>query len=222
MEILIEYFLCVFSSSILYKKYPITFSLCNWTYLFYFDFVAIFPAICTANTALRPCVFTAHHPTLYNHPHVSNLLSNEERNSKVALSDCDYMKFKQWIGTSIENTHACKWIPDNFYRINTYLSIPGKVSEIHFYVFLVSNPGEKVLRSIKSRGPICPILLKRNMTFPHGLENNNASNWIFVSFPGMLIYVLFLKSCQKSICMHGCSPIHVVRIWECNLSKNHK
>ena len=48
-------------------------------------------------------------------------------------------------------------------------------------------------------------------TFPHRLENNHACKWISDNFPGMLTYVLFLENCLKSICMHGCSPIHVER-----------
>ena len=94
---------------------------------------------------------------------------------------------------------------------NTYVSIPGKLSDIHLYVLLHSNPGEKVLKSIKSRGQICPILLRRKRTFPRGLEINHACKLISEKIPGMLTYVLFMESCQKSICMHVCSPIHKER-----------
>ena len=48
-------------------------------------------------------------------------------------------------------------------------------------------------------------------TFSHGLKNNHAYKWTFDNFPVMLTYELFLENCQKSICMHGCSPIHVER-----------
>ena len=48
-------------------------------------------------------------------------------------------------------------------------------------------------------------------TFPHELENNHACKWTSDNFPGKLTYVLFLVSCQKTICMHGYSPIHVDR-----------
>ena len=85
---------------------------------------------------------------------------------------------------------------------------PGKLSEIHFHAWLFLNSRGKVLKSIKSRGQICPILLRRKRTFPRGLENNHTCKWISDNFPGMLTYVLFLESCQKSICMPGCSPIH--------------
>ena len=48
-------------------------------------------------------------------------------------------------------------------------------------------------------------------TFSCGLEINHACKWISDNSPGMLTYVLFLESCQKSICMHDCSPIHEER-----------
>ena len=57
-------------------------------------------------------------------------------------------------------------------------------------------------------------------TSPHGLENNHACQWVFDNFPGLLTYILFLEICLKSICMHGCSPIHVersfffVKVWD--------
>ena len=46
---------------------------------------------------------------------------------------------------------------------------------------------------------------------PHDLENNHACKWNSDNFPGMLTYVLFLENCQKTICMHGYSSIHVDR-----------
>ena len=48
-------------------------------------------------------------------------------------------------------------------------------------------------------------------TFPHGLENNHACKWNYDNFSGMLTCVLFLENCQKTICMHCYSPIHVYR-----------
>ena len=42
----------------------------------------------------------------------------------------------------------------------------------YLYILLLSNPGDKVLQSIKSRGQICPVLLGRKRTFPHELDNN--------------------------------------------------
>ena len=45
----------------------------------------------------------------------------------------------------------------------------------------------------------------------HGLQNNHACKWIPDNFPQMLTYVSFLENCLKSICMPGCSPIHMER-----------
>jgi hypothetical protein len=54
------------------------------------------------------------------------------------------------------------------------------LSEINLHAWLLSNPQGKVLKSFKSRGQICPILLRRKRTFPHGLENNHVCKWISV------------------------------------------
>ena len=45
-----------------------------------------------------------------------------------------------------------------------HIIIPGKLSENHLLAWLFSNPCEQVLNSIKSRGQICPILLRRKIT----------------------------------------------------------
>ena len=51
--------------------------------------------------------------------------------------------------------------------------------------------------------------LRRKRTFPRGLENDHACKWILDNFPGIICMSAFLESCQKSICLHGCSRIHV-------------
>ena len=48
-------------------------------------------------------------------------------------------------------------------------------------------------------------------TFPRGFQNNHSCKWISDNFLGMLTFLLFLENCLKSICMHGCSPIHKER-----------
>ena len=135
----------------------------------------------------------------------------------------------------LENIHACSWIFDNFPEKKTHMSaFLEKLSENHLHAWLFSNPQGKVLKSIKCRGQIFPILLKiktKNKsrclcctlrsglhdiptmisTFPCGFETNHACKWISGNIPGMLIYVLFLDNPQKSICMHGWSQIHVER-----------
>ena len=88
---------------------------------------------------------------------------------------------------------------------------PGKLSEKHLHAWLFLNPCGQVLKSIKSGGQICPILLRRKGTFPHGLENNHASKWGLDNFPGIIHMSAFLENWKKSICMHCCLQIHVKR-----------
>ena len=45
-------------------------------------------------------------------------------------------------------------------------------------------------------------------TFPCGLENNHACKWISDNFPVITHMPALMENCRKSICMHGCSPIH--------------
>ena len=55
---------------------------------------------------------------------------------------------------------------------------------------------------------------------PHGFENNHECKWISDNLLRILTYVLLLENCQKSACMHGCSPIHVesffffLKVWD--------
>ena len=55
---------------------------------------------------------------------------------------------------------------------------------------------------------IIPTMIR---TFPNGSENIHACKWTFEHFLGRLTYVAFLENCQKTICMHGYSPINVDR-----------
>ena len=84
-----------------------------------------------------------------------------------------------------------------------------------------SNPCGQVLKSIKYRGQICPILLRRKKTFPHKLENNHACKWILDNFPGIIHTSEFLENCPKFICMHCCSPTYVERSWSPDLRVQH-
>ena len=113
---------------------------------------------------------------------------------------------------------------------NAYIYIiPGKLSENNLHAWLFSNPCGQVLKSIKYRRQNCPVILRRKRTFPRGLENNRACDWILVNFPGIIRMSALLENCQKSIYMQGCSPIHLeisltllefhgVRIWECQIT----
>ena len=97
----------------------------------------------------------------------------------------------------LEDNHACKGISDNFPGKLTYIHVcvtPGTFSEIHLHAGLFSNQRGKGLKSIKSRGQICPTLLRKKRIFPRGLENNHACKWIYANFPGIThtcMYVSF-------------------------------
>ena len=111
----------------------------------------------------------------------------------------------------LENDHECKWTYDNFPGMLIYVLFLENCQKTILHAWLFSNTCGQVLESIKSRQQICPILLRRKRTFPHGLENNHECNGILDNFPGIIGMSAFLENCQKSICMHGCSPIHVER-----------
>ena len=89
------------------------------------------------------------------------------------------MKFQQWLGQFARNAYI-------------YI-IPGKLSENHLHAQLFSNPCWLVHKSMKSRGQICPILLRRKMNFPLGLESNHACKLILDNFPGIICMSAFLK-----------------------------
>ena len=45
-----------------------------------------------------------------------------------------------------------------FSRNDKYVRVPGKLSETHSKVPMFSNPGDKVLKCVKTRGQICPVI----------------------------------------------------------------
>ena len=65
----------------------------------------------------------------------------------------------------------------------------GKLSEPHFYVWLFSNPGEKVQKAREAMGQICPIIFLLFMTFSPLLETNNTLQCSSDSFPCMVTYI---------------------------------
>ena len=102
------------------------------------------------------------------------------------------------------------------------------IPENHLNAWLFSNPCGQALKSRKSRGQICPIVIRRKRIIPCELEDNNACKWILDYFPGIIHMSEFLENCQNLICMHGCSPIgversqsllefHGVRMCQCNI-----
>ena len=77
------------------------------------------------------------------------------------------------------------------------------VSELHCNVLLVSNIGEKVMKSRTTMGQICPIVFLAFQT----LEKNKTSKFGSESFPRMVTYFLCVKNCQNYILTHSCLPI---------------
>ena len=99
-------------------------------------------------------------------------------------------------------------------RNNTYVSIPGKLLDIHLLAWLFSNPWGKVLFLLQSMGQIYSLDLILLRTFFPGLEGNITYKWISGSFPGMLTYVLLLENFQKSIyictlCLFSSNPTNL-------------
>ena len=84
-----------------------------------------------------------------------------------------------------------------FSHIIIYIRVHGKMPDQQFKVWLFSNPGEKVLILVESRGQICPQLPKQHFNV-----------WLF-SNPGEknLILVEILWS----------QDLRVKHIWKCSL-----
>ena len=61
-----------------------------------------------------------------------------------------------------------------FLNITTYIRVDGKKPDHHFNVSLFSNPGDKVLILVKSKGQICPVVFHLFLTLSPGLENNDT------------------------------------------------
>ena len=59
-----------------------------------------------------------------------------------------------WIG---EELHIGAEFQE-FSRDNTYVRVPGKLSQTHSKIAMFSNPGDKVLKCVKTSGQICPVI----------------------------------------------------------------
>ena len=132
--------------------------------------------------------------------------------------------FVPWIG---EQRHI-GLLFRQFSNITTYVSCVAKLSKLLFTEWLFSNPGDKVLKSKKIRGQICPVLSTGIRTLSPGFENNDSVKSSFDNFATQLTYVVTLENCRNNNPMYRCSPIHgtsfefmlkfdVVRIRECDL-----
>ena len=83
----------------------------------------------------------------------------------------------------------------------------GKLSELHYDVLLFSNRREKVGKTRKTRGQICPIVFLLFMTFSLPLETNNTLQCSSESFTSMVTYILCVENYQKYISTNSCLPI---------------
>ena len=94
-----------------------------------------------------------------------------------------------------------------FFNLTKYVKIVGKLLDQHFNILLFSNPGEKFLLLVESRGQIFPVVVLLFRTFSPGLENHDALKCWSDNFPTTLTYVVKLENCQNKISMYGCSTI---------------
>ena len=127
-------------------------------------------------------------------------------NSNNALLEFHWVRIRTF-PYRVENNHAYKWISENFPRILTYL------------LFL-----ESFLKSICMHG-FSPIHVEMSIFFLKAGDWFVPSIWFFYGSVHMDFRITmhangflttfqekaFLESCQKSICMYCCCPIHVER-----------
>ena len=95
-----------------------------------------------------------------------------------------------------------------FSNITTYVSCVAKLSKLLFTESLFSNPGDKVLKSRKIMGQICPVLSTRIRTLSPGLENNDSVKSSFDNFATQLTYLVKLENYRKNNPMYRFFPIH--------------
>ena len=72
----------------------------------------------------------------------------------VTWQFCTNHEFVPWNGEKLHIRAEFQ----QFNRNNMSIRVPGKLSKIHSKVWFVSNPENKVLKGVKTRGQICPVL----------------------------------------------------------------
>ena len=77
----------------------------------------------------------------------------------------------------LENIHASKWISDN-----TYVSIPGKLSDFHLYLLLLSIPGDKVLKVSNIWDKSVLYISEENRPFSMDLRTTMQANGFLTTF----------------------------------------
>ena len=83
-----------------------------------------------------------------------------------------------------------------------YIRVVGKMQDQHFNVKLSSNPGEKVLILVKSRGQICTIVFHLFWTLSLGLENKKSLKFLSGIVPTYLTNMVMLENCRNNISMY--------------------
>ena len=82
------------------------------------------------------------------------------------------------------------------FNIKAYIRVVGKMPKQHFNAILFSNPGDKVLILVESRGQICPIVFTLLRILSPGLENYDT---------------LKCWSCIFQLSWHNCLCCKIVR-----------
>ena len=99
-----------------------------------------------------------------------------------------------------------------FFNINIYVQVVGKIPDQHLSVWLFSNPGDKVHILVESMGQICPVVLHIFCTLSPGFENHYKFKCWSGIFPRILTYIIMLENCQNKISLFGCSPIQGTKL----------
>jgi hypothetical protein len=94
-----------------------------------------------------------------------------------------------------------------FSDITKYIRVYGKMLDQYYNVLLFSNPGDKVLILVTSRGQIYPIVFNFLKTLSPLLKKSDTLKCWFNIFPSTLIYVVMLGKKFDTILIYGCSPI---------------
>ena len=91
---------------------------------------------------------------LTNLPNVTNKIST--LHSQI-LATCHFSTnhdIVPWIGEELHIGAEFQELSRN----DKYVRVPGKLSETHSKVQMFSNPGDKVLNCVKTRGQICLVI----------------------------------------------------------------
>ena len=103
----------------------------------------------------------------------------------------NYYDLSTWIGEQL-----CMQMDFWQFCRNAYICIiPGKSTETHLHAWVFYNPCGHVLKSIKSRGQICPILLRKKGTLHMDWRTTMHTKWILENFPGIIRRSAFQEKC---------------------------